>query len=101
MTIWNMLMSFGIFNSHLVYLVCGHFVHFSRLGMFEPRKIWQPWVRPQVPVHGSAASACFCYGENSTLRVTRTLQSKPIKTLFLLQFLISFFLPSSSGAMCF
>jgi hypothetical protein len=32
--IWNNLLPFGI--------VCGHLVYFSRFGMFERRKIWQP-----------------------------------------------------------
>jgi hypothetical protein len=34
MDIWNNLLQFGI--------VCGHLVHFSHFGMFEPIKIWQP-----------------------------------------------------------
>jgi hypothetical protein len=33
--IWYILWSFGI--------VCGHLLYFSQFGMFEPRKIWQPW----------------------------------------------------------
>jgi hypothetical protein len=32
--IWYTLWPFGV--------VCGHLVHFSRFGMFGPRKIWQP-----------------------------------------------------------
>jgi hypothetical protein len=44
-----------IFYDHLEYftainydlwpfvIVCCHFVYFPRFGMFEPRKIWQPW----------------------------------------------------------
>jgi hypothetical protein len=46
-----------IFYDHLEYctvilvilgqfgIVCGHVVHFSRFGMFGPRKIWQPWCK--------------------------------------------------------
>jgi hypothetical protein len=46
----------GIFYDHLIYftaklyilcpfgIVCVHVVYFSRLGMFGPRKIWQPWL---------------------------------------------------------
>jgi hypothetical protein len=33
--IWYNLWPFGI--------VCSHLVYFSRVGMFGPRKIWQPW----------------------------------------------------------
>jgi hypothetical protein len=29
----------------LVYIVCGHLVYFLCLGMFGPRKIWQPCLR--------------------------------------------------------
>jgi hypothetical protein len=46
-----------IFYDHLEYctvilvilgqfgIVCGHVVHFSRFGMFGPRKIWQSWCK--------------------------------------------------------
>jgi hypothetical protein len=45
MTIWNILRTFGIMYGRLVYLVCGHLVHFSRFGTFGARKIWQPCPR--------------------------------------------------------
>jgi hypothetical protein len=35
MAIWYNLLTFGKY--------CCHLVLFSRFGMFEPRKIWQPW----------------------------------------------------------
>jgi hypothetical protein len=37
LVIWYKLWPFGI--------VCGHLVYFLRLGMFWPRKMWQPWGR--------------------------------------------------------
>jgi hypothetical protein len=40
MAIWYILWPFGI--------VCGHLVYFSRIGMFRPREIWQPWFHPYV-----------------------------------------------------
>jgi hypothetical protein len=45
----------GLFYDHLEYFkviwynlwpfgtVCGHLLYYSQFGMFEPRKIWQPW----------------------------------------------------------
>jgi hypothetical protein len=37
MTIWSILLPFGLF--------CGNFVYFSPLWYFVPRKIWQPCAR--------------------------------------------------------
>jgi hypothetical protein len=42
--IWSILRPFVIIYGRLVYVVCCHVVYFSRFGMFEPRKIWQPWM---------------------------------------------------------
>jgi hypothetical protein len=39
--IWHNVWPFGIVSCHLVY--------FSRIGMFGPRKIWQPWVLSGEP----------------------------------------------------
>jgi hypothetical protein len=50
MTSWNILGPFGIFYGSSVYVVCGHLAYFSRFGMFEPRKIWQPWNLSRRPV---------------------------------------------------
>jgi hypothetical protein len=48
-----------IFYDHLEYftpiwynfwpfgLVCGHLVYFLHFGMFGPRKIWRPWIKPR------------------------------------------------------
>jgi hypothetical protein len=47
MTIWNILLPFGICNAWPFGIVCGHLVYFSRFGTFRPRKIWQPCRQPQ------------------------------------------------------
>jgi hypothetical protein len=31
-----------IYNIRLFGFVCGHLVYFTRIGLFGPRKIWQP-----------------------------------------------------------
>jgi hypothetical protein len=53
---WNVTENVVIFYDHLAHfsiiwynlwpfgIVCGHFVYFSRFGMFGPRKYWQPWL---------------------------------------------------------
>jgi hypothetical protein len=53
------MVNIGKFYDHLLYfmafwynlcplgIVCGHLLYFSRLGMFGPRKIWQPWLTPK------------------------------------------------------
>jgi hypothetical protein len=38
--IWYNLWPFGI--------VCGHLIYFLRVGIFGPRKIWQPWCRELI-----------------------------------------------------
>jgi hypothetical protein len=44
MAIWNILRPFGIRYGRLVYIICGHWVYFSRFGMFGPRKSGNPGV---------------------------------------------------------
>jgi hypothetical protein len=53
----------GMFYDHLEYfmaiwynlwplgIVCGHLLYFPRLGMFGPRKIWQPLLRDRCYGH--------------------------------------------------
>jgi hypothetical protein len=44
MDIWSILRPFEIFYCHLVYVCCGHLVHFQPFLYVVPRKIWQPCV---------------------------------------------------------
>jgi hypothetical protein len=40
MALWHNLWPFGT--------ACGHWVYFSRFGMFGKIKIWQPWPAPSL-----------------------------------------------------
>jgi hypothetical protein len=48
LTIWNILRPFGIIYCRLVFFVVVWYMYFSHIGMFGPRKIWQPWYRPVI-----------------------------------------------------
>jgi hypothetical protein len=63
----------GIFHDHLEYfmaiwynvwpfgIACGHLLYFSRFGMFGPRKIWQPWLRPSTDHQAAFEALCRCF----------------------------------------
>jgi hypothetical protein len=54
--IWNILRQFDIIYD--IIIVCGNWVHFLRIGMFGPRKIWQPWIR-DLSFRRRSSMACF------------------------------------------
>jgi hypothetical protein len=105
MAICNILRPFGIPNWWPFGIVFGHLVYFSNLGMFGPRKIWQPWWQQQKDPHflflfclkmGSRGDSTNEWRENKQKSKTSLCFPALKKYTFTLQFKKSTFTTSDS-----